>query len=59
MYERIHSAVRDEDFAMLPSCVDGVRNGQHDAMVLGRNEIAVQHMVRVLAGELGYDLSLS
>ena len=56
LYERVHSAVRDEDFAMLPSCGDGVRNGQHDAMVLGRNEIGVQHMVRVLAEELGYDL---
>ena len=57
LYERVHSAVRDEDFAMLPSCGDGVRNGQHDAMVLGRNEIGVQHMVRVLAAELGYNLA--
>ena len=56
VYERVHAAVRDEDFAMLPSCGDGVRNGQHHAMVLGRNEIGVQHMVRVLAAELGYDL---
>ncbi|MCY4424411.1 MAG: aromatic ring-hydroxylating dioxygenase subunit alpha [Acidimicrobiaceae bacterium] len=59
VYERVHSAVRDEDFAMLPSCGDGVRNGQHEAMVLGRNEIAVQHMVRVLAEELAYDLAQS
>ena len=57
VYERVHAAVRDEDFAMLPSCGDGVRNGQHGAMVLGRNEIGVQHMVRVLAAELGYDLA--
>ena len=56
VYERVHAAVRDEDFAMLPSCGDGVRNGQHSAMVLGRNEIGVQHMVRVLAAELGYNL---
>lgn len=59
VYERVHSAVRDEDFAMLPSCGDGVRNGQHDAMVLGRNEIAVQHMVRVLAEELAYNLAVA
>ncbi|MCY4666280.1 MAG: aromatic ring-hydroxylating dioxygenase subunit alpha [Acidimicrobiaceae bacterium] len=59
LYERGHSAGRDEDFAMLPSCGDGVRNGQHDAMVLGRNEIGVQHMVRVLAAELAYDLAQS
>ena len=57
LYDKVHHAVRDEDFAMLPSCGDGVRNGQHDAMVLGRNEIAVQHMVRVLAVELAYDLT--
>ena len=42
---------------MLPSCGDGVRNGQHDAMVIGRNEIGVQHMVRTLADRLGFALS--
>jgi hypothetical protein len=56
LYEQVHHAVRDEDFTMLPSCGDGVRNAQHDHMVIGRNEIGVQHVVRVLAGELGIDL---
>jgi len=57
VYELVHAAVRDEDFAMLPSCGDGVRNGQHDHMVIGRNEIGVQHLIRVLAAELGIELS--
>ena len=56
IYEGVHAAVRDEDFTMLPSCGEGVRQGQHDHMVIGRNEIGVQHMIRVLAGELGLDL---
>lgn len=55
IYEQVHAAVRDEDFAMLPSCGEGVRQGQHEHMVIGRNEIGVQHMVRVLAG-LGVNL---
>lgn len=41
---------------MLPQCGDGVRHGQHDHMVIGRNKIGVQHMIRVLAGELGVAL---
>ncbi|BCQ08380.1 hypothetical protein JMUB5695_01810 [Mycobacterium heckeshornense] len=45
-------AVRDEDFAMLPQCGHGVRRGPHDHMVIGRNEIGVQHMIRVIAKEL-------
>ena len=56
LYEQVHHAVRDEDFTMLPSCGDGVRNAQHDHMVIGRNEIGVQHVVRVLAAELGINL---
>jgi len=51
--EQVHHAVRDEDFAMLPSCGEGVRQGQHDHMVLGCNETGVQHLVRVLAADLG------
>lgn len=58
MYAQVHYAVRDEDFAMLPSCGDGARNGQHEAMVVGRNEIGVQHMIGVFCSELGYDLSV-
>lgn len=56
VYEQVHAAVRDEDFAMLPSCGDGVRNGQHDHMVIGRNEIGVQHLLRTLAADLDIDL---
>ena len=56
VYDQVHFAVRDEDFAMLPSCGDGVRNGQHDHMLIGRNEIGVQHLVRVLAAELDVEL---
>ena len=53
VYEGVHSAVRDEDFVMLPQCGEGVRHGQHDHMIIGRNEIAVQHMIKVFAQELG------
>jgi phenylpropionate dioxygenase-like ring-hydroxylating dioxygenase large terminal subunit len=56
VYEGVHAAVRDEDFAMLPQCGQGVRHGQHDHMIIGRNEIGVQHMVRVFAQELGVAL---
>ena len=52
IYASVHAAVRDEDFAMLPSCGDGVRNAQHDHMVIGANEIGVQHLVRTLAAQL-------
>lgn len=56
VYEGVHAAVRDEDFAMLPQCGQGVRHGQHDHMIIGRNEIAVQHMITVFAQELGVAL---
>lgn len=56
IFAAVHAAVRDEDFAMLPQCGEGVRHGQHDHMVIGRNEIGVQHMVRVFAEELGIAL---
>ncbi len=56
VYEGVHAAVRDEDFAMLPQCGEGVRHGQHDHMLIGRNEIAVQHMIKVFAQELGVAL---
>ncbi|OBB27414.1 aromatic ring-hydroxylating oxygenase subunit alpha [Mycolicibacterium fortuitum] len=57
VYEGVHAAVRDEDFAMLPQCGEGVRHGQHDHMIIGRNEIAVQHMIKVFAQELGVALA--
>ncbi len=56
VYEGVHAAVRDEDFAMLPQCGEGVRHGQHDHMIIGRNEIGVQHMIEVFAQELGVAL---
>ncbi|OCB35647.1 (2Fe-2S)-binding protein [Mycobacterium malmoense] len=56
IYEAVHAAVRDEDFAMLPQCGEGVRQGQHDHMVIGRNEIGVQHMIKVFAQEIGVAL---
>lgn len=57
IFAQVHAAVRDEDFTMLPQCGEGVRRGQHDHMVLGRNEIGVQHMVRVMAEKLGISLA--
>ncbi|AQA02802.1 (2Fe-2S)-binding protein [Mycobacterium sp. MS1601] len=56
IFEGVHAAVRDEDFAMLPQCGEGVRHGQHDHMIIGRNEIGVQHMIKVFAQELGVAL---
>lgn len=56
IYDAVHAAVRDEDFAMLPQCGEGVRQGQHDHMVIGRNEIGVQHMIKVFAEEIGVAL---
>lgn len=56
IFDGVHAAVRDEDFAMLPQCGEGVRHGQHDHMIIGRNEIGVQHMIRVFAAELGVAL---
>jgi phenylpropionate dioxygenase-like ring-hydroxylating dioxygenase large terminal subunit len=56
IFAAVHAAVRDEDFAMLPQCGEGVRHGQHDHMIIGRNEIGVQHMIRVFAQELGVAL---
>ncbi len=56
LFEQVHAAVRDEDFGMLPQCGDGIRNGQHDHMLIGRNEIGVQHVVRSLAAALDLDL---
>ena len=39
----MNAAVRDEDFALLPQCGEGVRQGQYDHTIIGRNEIGVQH----------------
>ncbi len=57
IFEGVHAAVRDEDFVMLPQCGEGVRHAQHDHMIIGRNEIGVQHMITVFAAELGIALT--
>ncbi|MGW0454977.1 aromatic ring-hydroxylating oxygenase subunit alpha [Gordonia sputi] len=57
IFAQVHAAVRDEDFGMLPQCSQGVRRGQHDHMLIGRNEVGVQHMIRVLADKVGVALS--
>ena len=46
LYEAVHAAVRDEDLGVLPGCGQAARDGQHGHMVIGRNEIGVQHVVR-------------
>lgn len=56
IFAAVHAAVRDEDFAMLPQCGEAVRHGQHDHMIIGRNEIGVQHMIKVFAKTLGIAL---
>lgn len=57
IFGQVHAAVRDEDFTMLPQCGQGVRRGQHDHMLIGRNEIGVQHMITVFADKLGISLA--
>ena len=57
LYEAVHAALRNEDFAMLPSCGEGIRQAQHDHMVIGRNEIGVQNVVRAFAATLDLDLT--
>jgi hypothetical protein len=56
LYELVHAALRDEDFGMLPSCGDGIRHAAHDHMLIGRNEIGVQNVVRAFACTLDVDL---
>jgi phenylpropionate dioxygenase-like ring-hydroxylating dioxygenase large terminal subunit len=53
LYEAVHAAVRDEDFGVLPGCGEASRQGQHDHMVIGRNEVAVQHVVTTFTDALG------
>jgi hypothetical protein len=40
-----------------PQGGEGVRHGKHDHMIIGRNEIGVQHMIKVFAQELGVALA--
>jgi hypothetical protein len=37
--------VRDEDLGVLAGCGQAAREGRHEHMVIGRNEIGVQHVV--------------
>jgi hypothetical protein len=46
LFEAVHAGVRVEDFTMLPSCGEGIRHAQHEHMLIGRNEIGVQNVVR-------------
>ncbi len=48
-FERIHHALHDQDFGVLPGVGRAIRHAQHEHMLIGRNEVAVQHMVRTLA----------
>jgi nitrite reductase/ring-hydroxylating ferredoxin subunit len=57
LFAAVHAAVRGEDFGMLPSCGEAIRRAQHEHMVIGRNEIGVQHLVRTFADELGFALA--
>lgn len=56
LYEQVHAALRDEDFGVLPQCGRAIANGQHEEMIIGRNEIGVQHVVRTFCQALGVDL---
>ncbi len=57
LYEAVHAAVRDEDFALLPGCGQTTREGQFDHLVIGRNEPGVQNVVRGFASAVGLDLT--
>ena len=59
LYEAVHAAVRDEDFGVLPGCGQASRQGQHATMVIGRNEIGVQHVVSAFHAALGLTFPLS
>ncbi|OHU42950.1 (2Fe-2S)-binding protein [Mycobacteroides chelonae] len=56
LYELAHAAFKDEDFAMLPQCGQAVLHAQQDHMVIGRNEMGVQHMIKLFAEKLGIAL---
>jgi phenylpropionate dioxygenase-like ring-hydroxylating dioxygenase large terminal subunit len=57
LFAKVHDALRNEDFAMLPSCGSGIRHGQHDHMIIGRNEPGVQNVVRAFSDVLGLKLT--
>ncbi len=53
LYEAVHAALRDEDCGVLIGCGEASREGRHDHMVIGRNEIGVQHVVATFTQVLG------
>lgn len=57
LYELVHAAVRDEDFGMLPQCGEAVRHARHSHMLIGRNEIAVQNVIKIFSAALGFELN--
>ncbi len=52
LYEAVHAAVRDEDFEVPPGCGQASREGQHEHMVIGRDEVGAQHVVTTLTEPL-------
>jgi choline monooxygenase len=57
LFGLVHAALVDEDFGLLPSCGAGIRYGQHDHQLIGRNEPAVQNVVRQFAADLDLPLA--
>lgn len=57
LYELVHAAVRDEDFGVLPQCGEAVLHARHSRMLIGRNEIAVQNVIKTFSAALGLDLT--
>lgn len=57
LYELVHAAVRDEDFGMLPQCGEAVRHAQHSHMLIGRNEIGVQNVIKAFSAALDFELT--
>jgi len=49
-------AVYDEDRPLLEKLGQAVRNSSQEHLIIGRNEIGVQHIAKTIAGQLGYDL---
>jgi nitrite reductase/ring-hydroxylating ferredoxin subunit len=59
LYDQVHAALRDEDFGVLPQCGRAIASAQHEEMIIGRNEIGVQHVVRTFCQALGVNLNSS
>ena len=57
LYEQVHAALRDEDFGVLPQCGNAIAHAQHEHMIVGRNEIGVQHVVGTFCQALGVHLN--